>query len=547
MAVIELTEAPETSRSVVYEPSASRSKAFVLAVVAGYVAIGIVAFWPVLPGTSHRLFGTGADSVLAMWFLAWIPHSLAHGLNPLFSHALLAPAGVNLAQNTEGPFLGLLTAPFALLMGPVARANLLMVFAMPASATAAFVVLRKWKVWGPAAAVGGLMYGFSPFAVGHSPGHVVLVFLVFPPFIASTVVSIVRGEGSPWRFGIQLGLLVAAQFLCEAEIMTTVAIMTMWALLCVAVRYPGRVVETARRCLRPFGTAVGVAGVLLAYPIWMMFAGPRHYTGTAQPIANPYYNDLLNFVVPGPLQKVTLGLHFVNTPAVPSSAVGCYIGIPLLVVAAFLVWRSRRSPRMQLAVTVLLGAAILSLGAHLTVDGRHTWIPLPFLLLQHVPLLDNILPDRLSMETAACVAAIVAFGLDDFRRVPPPSLRRTVRARRGRSALVAVVVLIVVVLSQLPDWPNPSQPAARFRPRSREPSRRAVRSPSPIRSLRRSTPSRWSGRLPTGSGSNSSGDMPSIPTRRVVRRECRTRCTRRDWISSSKGRRRTTPTCCAFR
>ena len=456
MAVIELSEATETSGPIVKEAPVWRSKAFVPAVIVGYLAIAIVAFWPVLPGGSYRLFGNGGDSVLAMWFLAWVPYSLAHGLNPLFSHALFASSGgVNLAQNTEGPFLGLLTAPFAPFLGPVARANLLMVLAMPASATAAFIVLRKWKVWGPAAAIGGLMYGYSPYVVGQSLGHVVLVFLVLPPFIVLTVVSIVRGEGSPTRLGIQLGLLVTAQFLAEAEIMTTVAILTIWALVCVAVRHPTRVADAARRCLRPFGIAVGVSGALLAYPIWMMLAGPQHYTGTAQPIPNPFYNDLINFVVPGPLQRVRLGPHFVNTPPAGAEA-GGYIGIPVLLIAIFFVWRSRHSPRMQLVVAVLLAAMILSLGAHLAVDGHETGVPLPFSLFQNLPLLDNILPVRFSMETAACVAALIAFGLDDFSR----SHRHWARPIPTWSAFLASLVLIVVVVTQLPDWPNPSQPAS---------------------------------------------------------------------------------------
>lgn len=154
--------------------------AFSVAVIAGYVLIGMAAFWPVLPGSSRHLFGFGGDSILAMWFLAWVPHSLAHGLNPLFSHSIFVPTGVNLAQNTEAPFLGLITAPFALVMGPVARANLLMVLAMPVSATAAFIVLRKWRVWAPAAALGGLIYGFTPYAVGQGLGHLVLIFVPFP-------------------------------------------------------------------------------------------------------------------------------------------------------------------------------------------------------------------------------------------------------------------------------------------------------------------------------------------------------------------------------
>ena len=35
---------------------------------------------------------------------------------------------------------------------------------------------------------------------------------------------------------------------------------------------------------------------------------------------------------------------------------GGYIGVPLLILTGILAWHSRRSPRMQLAVLLLLGA-----------------------------------------------------------------------------------------------------------------------------------------------------------------------------------------------
>ena len=219
-----------------------------------------------------------------------------------------------------------------------------MILAMPASAAAAYIVLRKWGVWAVGAAIGGLLYGFSPYAVGEVEGHLVLVFLAIVPFIALTVASILRRQGSPIRLGIQLGLLVAAQYLSEPEVMTTVALFIAWAVVCVAVRYRTQVAGAARSVIASLAVAVGVAGVLLAYPLWMLLAGPERYTGTAQPVINPYFNDMANLVFPGSLQRVSLGLHFAGIPGTNASESGGYIGIPILIIAGYFVWRSRRSP-----------------------------------------------------------------------------------------------------------------------------------------------------------------------------------------------------------
>ncbi len=310
----------------------------------------------------------------------------AHGSDPFFSHSIFSPTGVNLAQNTAAPLLGLLTAPLALVMGPIARANSLMILAMPISATAAFVVLRLWRVWGPAAAIGGLAYGFSTFAVGQSLAHPFLVFCPLPPFIAYTVASILLRRGSPVRLGIATGLLLAGQYLCSQEIFTTVVLLIGWALFCIAARYPRRIIEVARECWRGVALAFGVMVVVLAYPVWMLQFGPQRYVGTAQTIVNPFHNDVLSFVAPGPLQRVGLGLRGMVPSTIFPSEIGGYIGIGVLVLAIVFAWRSRHSPRMQLTVVILLGAAVLSLGPRLAVGGHLTSIPLPFALLTPPPI-----------------------------------------------------------------------------------------------------------------------------------------------------------------
>jgi hypothetical protein len=438
-------------------------------VIVVYLSIGVAAFWPVYPGISRHLFGYGSDFTLTLWELNWLPHALAHGLNPFFSNAIYVPTGVNLAQNTSAPLLGIITAPFAPVFSPVVRANLLMVLAMPISATAAFVVFRKWQVWGPAAALGGLIYGFSPYMVGQSINHLELFFVPLPPFIALTVASILQNRGSPQRLGLQLGLLVVAQYLISPEVLATVAILTVAAVVCVAIRNPATVRNMVRAASRATGIAVAVAAVLLAYPIWMGFDGPQHFTGPPFSTPNPYHNDLLSFVVPGPLQRVSLGMSSIGARLTGNSGLaesGGYIGVPVIILTGILAVRSRRSPRTQLAVVLLLGAALLSLGPHLAIDGRLTDIPLPFLLLEHLPLVNGILPARISLEVDACLAAVIAFGLDDMRRAPVGRRSRSARGhwiRSRRSAVFAGAILAwVAVATQVPLWPqsfSTAQPA----------------------------------------------------------------------------------------
>jgi hypothetical protein len=420
-------------------------------VIGSYLLIGLAAFWPVLSHISTTVFGADADFTQSVWFIGWVPHALAHGLNPFFSNAQYVPTGVNLAQNTSSPLLGLVATPLSLAFSPLVIANLLLVVAMPASAASAFVVFQRWGVWPAAAAVGGLIYGFSPYMIGQSLGHVELLFLPLPPFIALTVVSILQRCGSPVRLGVQLGLLVAGQYLISPEVLASVALLLVVALTCVALRRPAVLSSLAQSA----GVAAVVVVLILAYPVWMLTEGPQHVTGPTWPAVNPYHNDLFSFGVPGPLQRTSLWMRAAGNRLAGTSGAteaGGYIGIPLMLVAGILAWRSRRSPRTQLAMVLLLVSMVLTLGPHLAVNGRLTGIPLPFLVLDKLPLLSDILPARINFEVAAFVAAVVTFGLDDLRRAPVPGHRLRRRVART-SAVTAGAVLLVLAVTQLPLLP----------------------------------------------------------------------------------------------
>lgn len=457
---------PAAVEVAVVETQARLSVRFLAGVIGVYLMLGALAYWPVLPGISGRLFGLDGDFTQSVWFISWVPHALAHGLNPFFSNAMYAPVGVNLAQNTASPFLGLLTAPLALVLSPLVIGNLLLVLAMPVSATAAFVVLARWHVWGPAAALGGLIYGFSPYMVGQGLGHPELMFLPLPPLIAMTIVSILQTRGSPRRLGIQLGLLVTAQFLISSEVLAVVLVLTLLAVIYTVIRHPSSVSAAARTMARPMTIGFGLSIVLLAYPVWMLVAGPEHFAGPTVPLLNPYYNDALSFVVHGTLQRISFGMPVswsgTQSTFYPTEA-GGYIGIPVLVVTGFLAWRSRRSPRMQLSVALFVTSALLSLGPYLYIHGRSTHIPMPFLVLSHLPFLNNVLPIRISFEVDACLAAVIAFGVDDLRRAPTGKGLRSAHQGRwaGETAAAAALVLAVValVVTQLPVWPYKSSAA----------------------------------------------------------------------------------------
>ena len=115
--------------------------------------------------------------------------------------------------------------------------------------------------------------------------------------------------------------------------------------------------------------------------------------------------DLAGFVVPTRLQWLsTPGLrHLSGGFAGFAGEFSVYLGLPLLLVAGVAAWQLRHRPGPRAASLVAVVAMVLSLGGRLHVLGHATRIPLPWLPFAHLPVLENIVPDRLAEVGGAVV------------------------------------------------------------------------------------------------------------------------------------------------
>ena len=106
-------------------------------------------------------------------------------------------------------------------------------------------------------------------------------------------------------------------------------------------------------------------------------------------------------------------------------AAALYLGIPLLVVLVVFAVVFRRRREILFAGILAAAAFVLSMGPQLWVDGHETPLPLPFLLLEHLPLLEGLMPSRLALYTALFAAVMMAIGLDDlWQRLRGPGIFR---------------------------------------------------------------------------------------------------------------------------
>lgn len=441
-----------------HSPDATRTWATAL-VVASYLTLAVIVYWQAWStGIAHHM-QLGGDQFANVWFLRWTPFALLHGHNPLFTTYANYPFGVNLVTNTSAPLLGLLGMPVTLAAGSIATFNVMSTLALAGSATAGYAFSRRWTTWRPSAWVAGLLYGFSPYEIGQASGHLNLTFVVFPPLILLAVHELlVRQRWNPRRTGIVLGLLVTAQFFVSSEILASTVVIGAVCVIAAVVVGRRTVADRWRRALDGAVWAAGVAGVLLAYPVWFAVKGDGSISGPIQLVPQAYRADLLGLVYPGayvwlaPSSLTRTSAVFASSPVEN----GSYLGITLVctvVVAVVVLWR--RSPVVRVAAVGGAVAWVLSLGGALVIrsapGATPTGVPLPERLFTRLPLLSNTIPVRYSLYVSLFAGLVLALALDRLRQKvrddSPVAWLRTPVGSGLLPGLLAVVCLVPVIPS----------------------------------------------------------------------------------------------------
>jgi hypothetical protein len=450
-----------------------------------YSVLAAFAYGVHPPATSAALPPCACGDISSeVWFLAWPAYAVSHGLNPLYSSWVGYPLGVNLMNNTASPLLGILFAPFTLTFGALSTFSLLMRTALALSGISMCFVLRRWTTWWPAAFIGGLLYEFSPFMVGQSQSHLFLTFVPLPPIMMALFDELVVHRRHLIRNGILLGVVIAAQMMISPEILVISLIAAVSALIVMTIRHAVAARERIGDLLRGFTVAVATTVILAAYPLWIYFRGPYHVSGPPHPISEleQYHSYPASLIFPTSLQRFAFGSWLARGMALLQHDFvehTTYVGIPLLVLLAFIVVRCRRVGQVQLFILVALGGWVVTLGR--SVRG----IKLPFDLILKIPILNGALDLRYSLLMYLGIAVVLAVGLDRMRKEGPfanlsrsrlakatageatgaPAVsRRWSRRQLGRpvACLGIAVIALVPLLPALPYRSTPAEVPALF-------------------------------------------------------------------------------------
>lgn len=385
-----------------------------LLALAVYLAVFIIAYaYPLLrhPGLP-QVGQSRVDPNFYIWSWRWWPYAISHGLNPLYTHQIGAPAGYNLAWTTPAPAAALIMAPVTAAFGPITSFNLTLLLSAPVAAWAAFLAARRLtdRFW--AALMAGTVYGFSPYEVGHTgAGQANLAVIMLLPLML--YLALLWRDGKLGRLAL-VGLMavaMAAEFYVFDEAFAEMTVL--WAaglLIGFAVARPAE-----RQIVIRLAGLVAVAWVV------------------AVVLASPYLvYALLHF--PAGFTKVTTAAFSLNLKGLidPRS------GIPLLVTVlalAVLTWSSRLT---RLLVILFVLIVVIAVGPRLSIGTKQLG-SVPWARLWSLPLARSAEPVRVMLFGYLVLAIILALWL------AMPVKSRLLLASRWILGLAAVAAILAYV------------------------------------------------------------------------------------------------------
>ena len=468
-------------------PLLSRSWLVWLFGLCSYLPLAALGYLPVWTHWSSQLNGCNCwDQILQEWFIHWTPSAIVHGHSVLVTNYIDAPNGINVMWNASVLGLGALASPLTQTIGVVHTMAILMTLSIALSASAMFILLRRWIRWLPAAWLGGLVYGFSTFALEESStGRVIFVFMAIPPLIILAIDKLIQEEWSPIKAGTIIGVLTAAQLFVSEEILAITTFFAGLVLLILALLYRTMVGQRLMGFVRAAIAATITFTLLTVYPLYVQFLGPDRITGPPQSHAQLalFSSDLASIITPGRVQWINFAWTDRISGAFSAASAGevtFYIGLPLLLLLLASIALLHTHTLVRIFAPVALFSFWCSMGPHLLIGNHHTHLPGIDALLVHVPILGDIVPSRFAVVFWFSIAVLFAVALEEghswLRRVLAPAIerrqslsvaaaptrvqisrRRTLTARL--SALIALLVGIGVLIPIVPAWPYEQRPA----------------------------------------------------------------------------------------
>jgi hypothetical protein len=433
-------------------------------VIATYLGLTLLLTWPLALRFGGFVAGDGSDDPALTWNLWWFKHAvLDMQASPLRTDYMFYPIGINLVFYTLTLLNDALALPIYALAGLVPAANVQLYLSYVLSGYGAFLLVRyimrdfRFSVTRPALEsvslappfIAGLIYAFSTNKLLYaSLGQFNIASSQWIPFYALCLLRLraaVFANASIKEY-LRPALLAALFMLLQAYAELTFAsflvlftfIFFIWHIR------PRRVLVRLTTALAVVAATfvLGFLPVLAPLIDELRVEGDIFVQGSG--FAEAFSADVLGFFVPGRLHPFLGSLEgMFQFPYMNFMFIG-WLTLALALVGAGR-WRRFWESRFWGSTTLIFG--LLALGPGLRINGTEVLRPLPFALVQLLPVFNgNRYPSRFSVFITLGVAVLAALGIQSLLA------RTSARLASAKGLLVAVCAAGILLehLSVLP-------------------------------------------------------------------------------------------------
>jgi hypothetical protein len=411
-------------------------------VILVYTALTVFVFRNFIPRPGSTLIGPPEDNMQDFWN-TWYAASQVKMFHYLgYTNLIKFPEGTTLyyhsfayskvvVANIVGGVFG------ARLTNLVALENLLLVISFPISATGGFYLVRHFTRDNVGALVGGAVFAFNPSHVAHVAHHLHVTSIEFIPLFALSFILAVERRSRAFAL-LSMVCFVLSTLSCWYYLFYCAYFMA-FLYSVVAIK--------RRRLLNPWPLAVILSNIvgllillspLLTPMIVLAATGANVYLGGT----DVFCADLFGYVAFPPVHALSaLSEHVYSRLAGNAWEATVYLGAVNVALLAWLIMRRKQLDRDLIALVLsgMVVFAVIASGDHLHVLGHRT-IPLPNLLLSHLPFFKNVrTPSRAIVLVYLFLSIGVGYAVSTIWR------ERGARWT-GRGALAVIVLLMAL------DW-----------------------------------------------------------------------------------------------
>lgn len=427
-----------------------------------YTLIALALSYPLVLNLTTAIPGVEGDAPSFVWALGWVKTALELGVNPFHSDYVFYPLGGATQVMWAVSLIAFVSIPLQSILGLIVTHNILYLAATVVTAWGMFVLAEEVlgstvsgqrssivdlrplppfqtflvykfvtqyasRLTSPtwlAPFVVGLVFAFAPLRLGYGIAFFNLFNTQFIPFYALFLLRALRrcSRRDAVIAGVLLGLNAYIDFQIAAFLVLFTVLYGVY-----------RVIELCMRVMSAMviGVLIALVSLIVVTPMLAILADDFAREGGNYIRVFPLrYSaersyDLLAFFVPNAYSTLyadaPLKIAGVNAPMRPNDTSArspdrqVFVGYVVLALATYAAWRVWRHARVWLFIAIVF--ALFALGPSLRIGGQDTTIPLPYLALHQIPILNHIrIPMRYGIVVMFALAILVGIAINDLHR-----------------------------------------------------------------------------------------------------------------------------------